>query len=368
MRLMAYSAIAVAAALGAAALALLAADRFPAHAQMSLGLGLGIPESAPAAGGQAGLPDPAVVLNFAAGTYSNSAAPGCVSAATCVTTTNSGGLAVDSGGVWHSFGANTPRVTDLGLTVEESRTNLFLNSQAPTTQTITVVSTSVYTVSVYGTASVVLSGAGTGTVTQGSPITFTASTTSLICTVSGAGGTFQNVQVELGSFATTPILTAGASVTRSADRVPLTTAPAFGTGYSILAAGVPESPVSNTANQVIVEASDGTTNNRLAMSRASGNAFPGVGSTSAGTATNFQAPVTWNNSSKAAASDTAGNQILAFNGGNVFTGAGALPVGVNQLAIGTRAAGNLSWNGTITQIQLWPTTALTAAQLQEITR
>ena len=131
------------------------------------------------------------------------------------------GMAQWADGHWSSFAANVPRITDQGLLVEEARTNLFLNSQAPVTQTVTVVSSSVYTVSVYGNASVVLSGATAGTVTQGNPKTFTAGSTSLVCTVSGAGGTFQNVQVELGGFATSPIVTAGSTVTRAADVITL---------------------------------------------------------------------------------------------------------------------------------------------------
>jgi hypothetical protein len=63
----------------------------------------------------------------------------------------------------------------------------FQNTDSPATQTVTTITSGVdYTIKVYGSGSVVLSGAGTGTATDGSPVEITASSTSLICTVSGS--------------------------------------------------------------------------------------------------------------------------------------------------------------------------------------
>jgi len=81
------------------------------------------------------------------------------------------------------------------LLVEDTHTNLFLNPLTPVTQSITVILGSVYTISVIGVGSVVLSGAGLGTVTQNNPITITASSTTLTCTISG---TLSGVSVVLG--------------------------------------------------------------------------------------------------------------------------------------------------------------------------
>jgi len=67
--------------------------------------------------------------------------------------------------------------------------NLFLNSAAPVTQTIAVLSGATYKVSITGTGQIVLSGAASATVTAGSPAEFTASTASLVCTVSGGPST-----------------------------------------------------------------------------------------------------------------------------------------------------------------------------------
>ena len=97
---------------------------------------------------------------------------------------------------------------------EPQRTNIFLNSLTPATQTITVVSGSIYTVSVGQGGTAVLSGAGSGTASFGSSVTFTASSTSLTVTISG---TPSYCQVELGSFATSAIETTGLQATRVTD-------------------------------------------------------------------------------------------------------------------------------------------------------
>lgn len=82
-----------------------------------------------------------------------------------------------------SYTSTTPKVVRgsnglLGFVAH----NLFLSSNAPATQTVTVVSGATYTVSVTGAGSVALTGAGVGTATQAASFSFTASTTSLVCT------------------------------------------------------------------------------------------------------------------------------------------------------------------------------------------
>jgi len=129
------------------------------------------------------------------------------------------GTYVDIDGVVQEAAINTPRFEyengqPKGILIEEARTNLFLNSDAPATQTITVVNATVYTLSVKGTGSIVLSGGGSGTATEGSDVTFTSSSTSVTCTVSGD---LDYAQLEAGSFATSFIVTAGSSVQRTKD-------------------------------------------------------------------------------------------------------------------------------------------------------
>jgi hypothetical protein len=96
--------------------------------------------------------------------------------------------------------------------LEPAATNFFLNSNAPTTQTIALTAGQ-YTIALTGSGSVTLSGGASGTVSSSAPLTFTA-TTDVTFTVSG---TVTRVQVESGAKATSHIPTTGAAASRSAD-------------------------------------------------------------------------------------------------------------------------------------------------------
>jgi len=299
--------------------------------------------------------NPTVDLNFALGEYFGVSG----SPTTFLTTVRAAppALAVDASGNWLSFAANVPRITNLGLLVEESRTNLFLNSQAPTTQTIAVASGSVYTASVYGNATLILSGAGAGTVSQGHPVTFTASTTSLTVTVSGAGGSFQNAQIELGSFLTSPIVTAGAAVTRAADVVRLTSPPAIGATYSFVLWGVPQAPNVSANNQIIGAVNDGGATNVAALYRQSSDGGSNVfNNGTGGTVSNFSFNAGLNNFILLP-------QNVLAKCAESMTGA----AGMTTVSIGGQAAGANPWDGIVARMALWPTITLTGAQLQQIT-
>jgi len=109
-------------------------------------------------------------------------------------------------------------MTNGGMLLEPVRTNYFLQSVSPATQNITTTA-QVYTLSVIGSGSITLSGTGTGTATEGSPVTFTATAGTLTLTVAGA---LTHAQLEAGTYATSPITTTTAAVTRPAGNLVIT--------------------------------------------------------------------------------------------------------------------------------------------------
>ena len=106
------------------------------------------------------------------------------------------------------------------ILVEPQRTNLVFPSNIATTQ-VKAVTAKAYTLSFYGTGSVILSGAysgtlnGTGTNNRVS-LTFTPTAGNLTLTVSGS---VTNWQLEAGISATSLIKTISGSVTRNADGI-----------------------------------------------------------------------------------------------------------------------------------------------------
>jgi len=152
-----------------------------------------------------------------------------LSAVTYETAPRSGDQVITTSAAYYGPRFDYPGGSADGLLVEGARTNLYLNSAVPALQTITVANSSTYTISFYGTGSIVVSGAYSGTIT-GSGVnvltqkTFVAGSTSL--SMAAPTGTVINVQVELGSYATYRIITAGSTITRAADvptsAVPLT--------------------------------------------------------------------------------------------------------------------------------------------------
>jgi hypothetical protein len=102
----------------------------------------------------------------------------------------------------HSRLSNATMVDSDGL-IKWGPHNLALNSASPATQSITVISGADYTVECTG-VSIVLSGAGTSTVTEGNPVEITASTTTLTLTVTGSTGTMWCYRSDLGGMVNNP--------------------------------------------------------------------------------------------------------------------------------------------------------------------
>lgn len=132
-----------------------------------------------------------------------------------------------SGFAYTTFGSNVLRTTaGSGLLVEEARTNQLINSAAPATQTTGSLANGTYTLWVNGSGSAQMSlgtavGCGTGTATQGSPVSFTTSGAAGTCIVTVVGS-LNAFQLELGAFGTSLIVTTGTSATRAADSIVMT--------------------------------------------------------------------------------------------------------------------------------------------------
>jgi hypothetical protein len=131
----------------------------------------------------------------------------------------------DASGTLHTAAVDEPRYDydpatgqALGLLIEEDSTNNVLSSLAPSTQAVTVTAQP-YTLSFYGTGSVTLSGAATGSLsgtgaTDLVSLTYTPSAGSLTLTISGD---VRMVNNEPGLIPTSRIITTVSPVTRAAD-------------------------------------------------------------------------------------------------------------------------------------------------------
>lgn len=152
-------------------------------------------------------------IDFANGFASGTTYPNVTTTRTC---TNCTVTAPDGNGNYAQFANNVPRIRPgTGLWAEEARTNLFLNSGVPVTQSIAVAIGATYSVSAVGAGSVTMSGAFTGTALQGTNVSGTALTTTLTVTTAGVTGTFVSVQVENNSLINSSVATGAQTVTNS---------------------------------------------------------------------------------------------------------------------------------------------------------
>jgi hypothetical protein len=317
---------------------------------------------------------PALVLNFIGTTALDSR---------IAFTRSTTGTFIGSNGLIQSAAINAPRfdynpttLAPLGLLMEEGRTNLFLNSlidgTSLSTQTVTVSAVS-YTLSFYGTGTITLAGAsvavvtGTGVYPSRRTLTFTPTAGALICTVVGS---VQYAQIETGTFATSFIPTAGATVVRGADAASITGAN-FTSFYN-----ASEGSLFTSGDWFGISGNDywaalDSASNQNGVGLQSDSFGANLGSVRSGGAVQasmnigtLTANVVYNMAIAYKVNDFA----ACRNGGTVVTdNAGVVPVSVTRLAIGDGLApsGN-TLNGHVRQITYY-NTRLPNATLQDLT-
>lgn len=283
----------------------------------------------------------------------------------------------DPAGVRQTAAANVARFdhtaagVPLGLLIEESRTNYLLNSQVPATQTTGALGTGTYTLWIEGSGSVAVTAgtatlAGNGIATEGSPDTFTVDVAGTVtCTVTGTVTAFQ---LEAGAFATSLIVTVGATVTRAADVATISTlTPWFNALEGTLFWDAATFRDTTDTAQVF-NVSDGTTNNLLNLLFNSGGALR-FAVRAGGALSGATNDSTWGDGAtdRVAGSFFSGGTLLSANGG-ISSGSlsAGLPSGLTTAQIGSFNTAQYL-NGRIRRVSYYPR-RLPNAALQELTR
>lgn len=258
-----------------------------------------------------------------------------------------------------------------GQLIEETRTNLFLNSLIDgtnlATQSVTLSATS-YMLSFYGTGSVVISGGhsatvdGAGAFPTRKTYAFTPTAGSSTFTVTGD---VKFAQLEAGTFSTSFIPTAASSVLRNADAVSMT-----GTNFSdwynategTFAARGTRFATGLVTN--ILGVSDGTTTNRIRLYQETNNRMT-INTSVLGSTTTGNGAATYG----VAAAYSANGVGVSCNGGTVaVSAAGAVPTGITSMDIGRNSpASTVTLNGWLQSIRYWPQ-RLTNAELQAFSK
>ncbi len=360
----------------------------------------------------------------------------------------------NSAGNWSSLGNNVLRISNLGLYVEEGRTNITLTAAQPSpdgganayTMTdngtsgqhavanggITIVAGTTYAFSIYlkagagaqGVAPVRLAVANSGftNIFQCSfdPTTGATSNNSAVgtatlvgfystvypngwvkCTVVGSldpvadttakptvyfnngssyvgtGSTVNIWQSQLeasaaagvtSSSSTSPIVTSGATASRSGENIAATLAAlglSLGASWSYYAKFNPQSPVVYNSIQSQLELGDGGAN-RLAIRRISGTGVGTISGAGGTVALGNGVSLPQFTTAKIAAAFAIGDCAFSENGAAVITNAGNPPVGMTTLWMGATSGGSFFANGFVQQAAFWGNARVPNGQLQSM--
>lgn len=302
---------------------------------------------------------PSLVADFADGTYGLATVPnGAImpkSFADVFTFTRaSTATYFDANKVMQTAAVDTPRLDHdpatgvaLGLLIEESRTNGIIGSAAPATQSVTVAATA-YVLSFYGSGSITLSGAASGTLGGSgafparATLAFTPAAGTLTLTVTGD---VQFAQLEAGDGATSYIPTTTAAVTRAADDCRR----AFAAEYSPDGGTIAADFIAGGDPYYAVFGSHGSVYNRCLLENvrtyfsAAGMTYA-LGSLSIGVGAH----------KAAVGCDSAGISV-AVDGGAAVTGTGTVTTGsVLALIVGANGNGSPVLNGHVERISYYP--------------
>jgi len=214
---------------------------------------------------------PGLVLDFASGTYGAGGATGTL-ASTVALTRSTDATLVDAAGAVQVVGPNVARIdhdpvslAPVGLMLETSRTNMFVQSGTPATQTIAVTAVP-HVLSFYGTGSIALSGAhvatvaGTGAYPSRTQLVFTPTAGNLVLTLSG---TVASPQLEIGDVASSYIPTTTAATLRAEDVATVSLGTWFNAAQGTL---IFEGSVDSAlANDRIIEIDSGASSTRFSV-------------------------------------------------------------------------------------------------------
>lgn len=256
-----------------------------------------------------------------------------------------------------------------GLLIEEQRQNLLLNTNGDLSTQSTTVTAVAHTISFYGTGTIILSGASAATISPaafyGDLKTYTFTPTAGVLVVA-ATGSVRYAQLEIGSFATSRILTTSSQLTRSADVCSITGVSTFynATESTLFA----EALVGSASNfNSLISFDNAAASNQLTLA-----AFPSPntinnfvvsgGTTSASVSRSLTLGVFF----KAASSNKLNAFQLSMNGTNgTLDTSGAMPVGISTFNIG-RAWNGAAINGCLKSVKVYKK-AMSDAKLQALT-